>query len=172
MQYAFVVNDLDEAMASWSQIMGAGPFFVSREYLGNELTYRGQPSQTRVDYAFGQAGPVQVQLIAQSDPGPSLYRDMYPPGEAGFHHVGVLIPAEQMPAEVDRMQAAGYPVVASLFTSVPVAYFDCRDRIGCFVELYGTNQRTLDFFQLIADTHRDWDGTGPSVIDRGRGSSR
>ena len=68
-QHAFVVADLDDAIRHWIEVMGTGPFFVSKNHVGRDLTYRGEPNQTPVHYAFGQSGPTQVQLIAQDDPG-------------------------------------------------------------------------------------------------------
>ncbi len=158
MQYAFVVDDLDEGMRHWTRAMGAGPFFVIRDFLGNELTYRGAPSSTRVNYAFGQCGPVQIQLISQDDPGPSIYRDMYAPGEGGLHHVCALVPLEDWDAQLDRFTEAGYECASSLTTTVPAVYFDCREDLGHFVELYGRTERTEGFFAMVAATHENWDG--------------
>jgi hypothetical protein len=59
-QHAYVVEDLDESIRHWIEVLGAGPFFVSRNHVGRELTYRGAPSQTLVHYAFGQSGNTQV----------------------------------------------------------------------------------------------------------------
>lgn len=115
-QHAYVVRDLDESIRHWIELVGAGPFFVSRNHVGRELTYRGTPSQTLVHYAFGQSGDTQVQLIAQDDPGPSIYRDMYPVGEAGLHHIACLVPAVDMPREVARFEAAGFAVASSLIS--------------------------------------------------------
>ncbi len=165
-QHAFVVPDLDEGIRHWVEVMGAGPFFVMRDFLGRDLTYRGMPSTTRVHYAFGQCGPVQVQLIAQDDPGPSIYRDMYAPGEGGFHHVCSLIPLDEWDEQVARFTDAGHEIAASLTTTVPVVYVDCRAEVGCFVELYGHTERTESFFAMVRSAHAEWDGvTAPA---RGR----
>ena len=69
LQTAFVVADLDEGLEHWITVMGAGPFVVMRNFVGTDLTYRGEPSTTSVDYAFGQCGDVQVQLIAHPGAG-------------------------------------------------------------------------------------------------------
>ena len=37
--------------------------------------------------AFAQAGPMQIELIEQHTDGPSVYRDMFPAGTGGFHHL-------------------------------------------------------------------------------------
>jgi hypothetical protein len=169
LQYAYVVNDLDEGIRHWVEVMGAGPFFVMRDFLGKDLVYRGSPSTTRVDYAFGQCGPVQIQLIAQDDPGPSIYRDMYAPGEGGFHHVCALVPMEDWDGQVGRFSSAGYALASSLTTTVPAVYFDCRDDLGHFVELYGRTERTEGFFASVRRAHEEWDGVTDPI--RGRDGS-
>ena len=159
-QYAFVVPDLDEGVRHWTEVMGAGPFTVLRDYLGPELTYRGAASTTRVHYAFGQAGPVMIQLIAQDDPGPSIYRDMYPEGSGGFHHVCALVPTDEFDDQVRAFVDAGFPVAATLMTSAPVAYLDCRAAVGCFVELYGRSDRVTAFFDSVRRAHEESRGSG------------
>mgnify|MGYP003563828706 CR=1 FL=1 len=81
-QFAYVVDDLDEGIRHWVEVMGAGPFFVSRNHRGRDHTYRGTPDDAVFSYAFGQAGPAQVQLIQCMDDSPSVYRDMFGPGRA------------------------------------------------------------------------------------------
>ena len=165
-QYAYVVNDLDEGMRHWVEVLGAGPFFVMRDFLGNDLMYRGVPSETKVSYAFGQCGPAQIQLIAQDDPGSSIYRDMYPQGEGGFHHVCALVPMAHWDAQVGRFADAGYAVAATLTTTVPAVYFDCRNDLGHFVELYGSTERTEGFFASVRVAHESWDGVTDPVRAR------
>jgi Glyoxalase/Bleomycin resistance protein/Dioxygenase superfamily len=166
LQYAYVVADLDEGIRHWIETMGAGPFFVMRDFLGTDLTYRGHASSTRVDYAFGQCGPAQVQLIAQGDPGPSIYRDMYAAGEGGFHHVCALVPMADWDSQVARFADAGYEVASSLTTTVPAVYFDCRRDLGHFVELYGRTERTEGFFAMVREAHESWDGVTDPVRAR------
>ena len=69
-QYAYVVNDLDEAVRHWVEVMGAGPFFVSRHHVVREHTYRGSPDSAVFSYAFGQAVPAQVKPIQCMDHSP------------------------------------------------------------------------------------------------------
>ena len=165
-QYAYVVPDLLRGIRHWVEVMGAGPFFVMRDFLGADLTYRGAPSSTRVHYAFGQCGPTQIQLIAQDDPGPSIYRDMYAAGDGGFHHMCSLVPLDEWDAQVSRFVDAGYEVAATLTTTVPVVYLDCRSDLGCFVELYGRTERTESFFAMVRTAHESWDGVTDPVRAR------
>ena len=166
LQHAFVVPDLDEGIERWRRVLGAGPFVVIRDFEGRDLTYRGSPSTTRVDYAFGQSGDIQVQLIAQPEPGPSIYRDMYAPGEGGFHHVCALVPMDDWDRQVAAFTDAGYDMAASLTTSAPAVYFDCRADLGCFVEIYGRTERSSGFFANLRQMHETWDGVTDPIRAR------
>ena len=170
-QYAYVVNDLDIAIQHWVETMGAGPFFVSRNHRGRQHTYRGTLDDATFSYAFGQAGPAQVQLIQCMDDSPSVYRDMYPPGAEGFHHVACLVPAADMPDEVARFAAAGFEVASTLHSYVPVAYLDCRTALGFFVELHGLNDDVDEMFTEIRVAHEQWDGFTDPIRVRSKTSS-
>jgi hypothetical protein len=171
LQHAYVVNDIDSAMREWTETTGAGPFWLSRNHYGRQHTYRGQPWNEPLHYAFGGTGPTHVQLIQQDSSTPSIYRDMYGPGEEGFHHVAVLVPEAEHAAEVKRFQDAGLEVASTLWSYVDVAYLDCRDAIGCFVELHGANQTIYDLFDLFRRSHEEWDGVTDPVRVRSTSSS-
>lgn len=165
-QHAYVVPDLDEGIQNWVKNLGAGPFFVMRDFLGQDLRYRGIPSSTRVNYAFGQCGPTQIQLISQDEDAPSIYRDMFDQGRGGFHHVCALVPMTEWERQVKRFVDAGHEVAGSLVTSVPAVYFDCRDTIGFFVELYGRSERSEEFFSMVRSAHENWDGFSEPIRNR------
>lgn len=155
-QYAYVVNNIDQATRDWFEAVGAGPFFISRHHKSEDMTYRGQPFDPDLSYAFGQAGGAHIQLIQQHDDGPSVYRDMYDAGQTGFHHFALLVP--DFDAEKARFEAAGCAAVMTLTSASRVAYMDARARLGCFVELYEKNEAisgTFDNWQKIWD---EWDG--------------
>ena len=90
-QYAYFVEDLSVSATHWARTLDAGPFFVAAHHRGDTFSYRGTPVEADVSYAFGYAGESQIQLIEQHDDLPSIYRDMYAPGQFGFHHVAVQI---------------------------------------------------------------------------------
>ena len=165
-QHAYVVTDIDRAMTQWTEVTGAGPWWVSRNHYGRDYTYRGQPWHEPLHYAFAGSGDTHIQLIQQDSATPSIYRDMFAPGEEGFHHIAVLVPEAALPAEMTRFEAAGFPVVSTLHTYVDVAYVDCRAAIGCFVELHGANQAIYDLFDLFRRSHQEWDGVTDPVRER------
>ena len=170
-QHAYVVDDLDSAMQRWIETTGAGPFFVSRDHYGHRHTYRGQPWDEPLHYAFAGTGPTHVQLIQQDSDTASIYREMFGPGEEGFHHVAMLVPEDEHAAEVARFERAGFQVASTLWSYVDVAYIDCREAIGCFVELHGANQTIYDLFELFRTSHEEWDGVTDPIRVRATTSS-
>jgi hypothetical protein len=124
-QYAYFVDDVFAAAERWAAVNGAGPFFVTEHHKADRFTYRGTDVEADVTYGFGYCGDVQIQLIAQHDDAPSIYRDMYAPGEFGFHHVA------KYPADYDGERqrlldaassspASSTPTTSSPATSTPV----------------------------------------------------
>jgi hypothetical protein len=54
---------------------------------------------------------------------------------------------------------------------VPVAYFDCRDKLDCFVELHGFNDDIDELFRTIREAHENWDGVTDPIRTRSKSSS-
>ncbi len=61
-------------------------------------------SQVRAEFstALAQAGDLHIELVEQHCDSPSVYRDIFPKGEEGFHHVAVI--AEDFDAEIARYE--------------------------------------------------------------------
>lgn len=162
-QYAYYVNDIEAACAQWAELFGAGPFFMDKPFVPPSdqfiESYRGEPSEPHLSYAWGQCGPDHhIQLIEQHDDTPSIYRDMFAKGETGLHHIAICL--EDVPAEKERFAALGFPAITEIHVSgnLMVAYVDTRSVIGCFVELYTENPNSRRNFNLWKQAHEDWDG--------------
>jgi hypothetical protein len=163
-QYAWVVDDLDAACRRWTALFGAGPFFTMRHHrVAGYFRYRGGAEQCDVSYAFGYSGPVQIQLIQAHDDIPSIYSEMFKPGEQGFHHVAVF--SEDFAADKQQMLDQGLEVAVELWSGADVAYLDARPQIGCFVEIIAVTPAVRDFFAGWKRAHDDWDGTTTPIRD-------
>lgn len=161
-QFAYVVDDLEAAAARWAATVGAGPFFVTEHHRGDRFEYRGQPIEADVSYAFGYSGSAQIQLIQQHDDLPSIYRDMFPAGEYGFHHVASLVP--DYPSARQRLLDQGHALACELDANdIHACYFDTRATIGCFTELHSTTDRIVATFARWRAAHDEWDGQGSPV---------
>lgn len=164
-QYAYFVNDIDEACHKWNQMVGAGPFHVVRHHIAESFLYKHEPVEADVSYAFGQAGPAHIQFIAQHDDTPSIYRDMYKKGEHGFHHIGLLV--NDLEGEIQRFKQAGYEEACTLWGGDYVAYMDCRKDMGCYVELHGDAPIIREMFEGWKTQHDEWDGKTDLIREAG-----
>ena len=158
-QYAYFVEDLSVSAAHWARTLDAGPFFIAAHHRGDTFSYRGAPVEADVSYAFGYAGESQIQLIEQHDDLPSIYRDMYAPGQFGFHHVAVLV--RDYATERQRLLDQGFELACELHANdIDACYFDTRATIGCFTELHLHTERIVSTFARWKQANEQWDGTG------------
>ena len=157
-QNCWVVDDLDAAMANWLAL-GVGPFFTL-ETRYDDAIYRGEivPLECRVGLA--QAGPIQIELIQQTSPGPSAYRDVAPRGGTVFHHMCKI--TDDYAGDAAALRARGIILANELMSGdIPVCYADTRAEIGCMLELIPPAPLLLDLYALVAGSAKGWDGRDP-----------
>jgi hypothetical protein len=159
-QYAWVVNDLDAAAHRWVSGFGAGPFFTARHHKAEGYyRYRGNPKECDLSYAFGYCGEVQIQLIELHDDTPSIFHEMYPRGQEGFHHVAIL--GHDFPADRQHLLNQGLELANEMWSGADVCYFDARKQFNMFVEIHGTSPAVLALFKGWRDAHLGFDGERP-----------
>ena len=164
-QHAYLVGDLESSIHRWHELFGAGPFVVTEHHRTDSFTYRGTPQEADVSYAFGYLGDLMVQLVVQHDDTPSIYRDMYRPGEEGFHHVAVLV--HDFPAERERLLAMGFDAACELHADgVDASYFDTRSVNGCFTEIHGDPPHILGAFATWRRAHELMRPGDPPIVRR------
>jgi catechol 2,3-dioxygenase-like lactoylglutathione lyase family enzyme len=159
-QLAYVVNDIHEAADRWIKTFGVGPFYIlDRPDVGNPL-YRGRPQKVQFSAALAQAGDVHIELIEQHCDSPSCYRDLFPKGREGFHHVAVIV--EDYEKEVARYEAAGFPVASSgEFGPLKFCYVDTSRTMNCMVEVLQNLPFIHNYFVRIREAAERWDGRDP-----------
>jgi hypothetical protein len=168
-QNAYVVDDLDAAIARWHAVCGIGPFFVRRHLQLAEVRYRGRAARLDFSAAYVQAGPVMVELVQQHDAEPSAFRDMFGPGQQGFHHVAV-VPTDYQ-ALLAHYEAQGCAVAMELRTSSGrgAAYVDTRNLVGHMTEVYLPTEGLAAVYQEVAMAAARWDGRQLVIeVDAGR----
>ena len=161
MQLCWVVPDIRAAMASWTNIAGVGPFFLFNEVKYDNPHYRGRPT-TCVDItaAIAQAGEFQIELVCQNEERPSVFRDIVPAGQTGFHHTALY--CKDYDAEVSAYTRAGAQVVFSgLMMGFRVCWVDASATLGCMVELIEASEVADTVFAKIRAPAENWDGRDP-----------
>ena len=169
-QQAYVVADLEAAAGAWSRLLGAGPFAIRAHHRAQRFAYRGTAQEADVSYAFGYLGDMMIQLIEQHDDTPSIYRDMYPAGAEGFHHVATLV--HDFPAARQHFLDQRFELACELWTGgVDAAYFDTRSVTGGFTEIHGDPPYILETFDAWRRAHAAHRPGDPPILERRVGSS-
>lgn len=160
-QAAYVVDDLDEAMDRWRRAMKVGPFFVMRDCAPENVRYRGRPSTDLLaDFAFCQAGGLQIELIQPRSSGADVYRDTVPVGVDAYHHHAYFAP--DLDAETARFADMGVEVaMEGTFGALRFAYFDTYHLLGFMTEVLQPDPDIEAMFTMIAEASIDWDGSDP-----------
>jgi len=156
-QLAYVVDDLDAAIARWVALVHAGPFFRIDNARIEDMRYRGRPADSALSLAVGNSGAIQIELIQPLDGAPSVYREL----PRGVHHLALL--ARDFEAESARLEHLGHPLAWSL--TLPgicrVRYHDTLASFGHFLELWERTDRMCSLLEMIEGAARDWDGRDP-----------
>lgn len=156
-QIAYVVDDLDAAIATWVEIAHVGPFFRIDDVTIEDMRYRGAPAHAALSIAIGNSGGIQIELIQQRDGAPSVYREL----PRGVHHLALL--ARDFDMESARLERLGHPLAWSL--TLPgicrVNYHDTVRSFGHFLELWESTEAMRGFLEMVEAAAHDWDGRDP-----------
>jgi hypothetical protein len=159
-QAAFIVNDLEEAVRRWVRTARVGPFYIVPHAKVERVLYRGVPAVLDFSAALAQAGPLQIELIEQHSAAPSAYRDVYPKGSEGFHHVCMM--THDFDSELARHAAEGSPTATQgAFGDMRFAYVDTRSQLGHMTESIEDRASIKEMFKMIADASVGWNGENP-----------
>ncbi len=161
MQLAFVPADFDAALDFWVRVMGAGPFFALDHVKLIDLKHRGEPSDVDFSMALGYWGDMQIELIRQHNDAPSIYKAWRDEGHEGLQHVCILV--DDMAHAREVCAAAGAVVAQEGFVAGggEVIYVDTGGGPGTMVEILKPGPGSRDFFAMIRDAARGWDGSEP-----------
>lgn len=158
-QNAYVVNDIEEACHRLHKIYGIGPFLGNQKTALAGVMHRGEPApDIEITGVFVQSGDLNIELVQQHSSGPSAFRDMFPKGKQGFHHVAVF--CDDYEAERDAFVAAGYPIASEFDSRVgcKICYVDTTATLGHMVELYPENEVIRAMYAQTRAAADTWDG--------------
>ena len=160
-QIAYHVPDPVAAAERLARQFGWGPFFLMEHIPLERSLYRGQPANFDHSSAYGQAGTLMVELIAQHNDDPSVLRDMYAPGATGVHHVAFFVP--DLRAALCDYCDRGFEVAldARTRTGIDFAMVDLRATLGHMIELYEPVDDLQRFYAHVRSCAERWDGDRP-----------
>jgi hypothetical protein len=161
MQAAYVVEDIQQAMAHWTRVLRVGPFFHFQHFPILEVMHRGNPAPVDIDVALAFSGSMCFELIQQHDRSPSVFREQVDSRGYGFHHWGVA--TRTFDADLARAERDRTPLVASCVVAIGArtAYLDSIVTLGALVELMEMTPEVEGLFGAMHAASVGWDGTDP-----------
>jgi len=156
----YVVEELEPAVEWAVRTLGAGPFFVVDRVPFDTCTFRGEAASYVHSSAFGQWGPIKVELTVVHSAEPAALRDLMRGAPPTVGHVGWL--ADDLEAETAALAAAGMPLFHT-GSSGPVAahWHDGRAVLGHHVEVLRRSPELEGFYERIRAAAEGWDGSDP-----------
>jgi hypothetical protein len=159
-QVAYLVPDVGRAARAWAARAGAGPFLVREHPPLSGRSAAGQPVVLEHASAYGQWGPVVLELVSLS-PGTSPALRVVLDGPPGLHHVAWF--TEDLRREQRRLTELGWPAVLTACTAggVPFAFHDARADLGHLVRVYEPVEQVLALHGRVRRVSLGWDGANP-----------
>ena len=159
-QIAYLVDDVEAAARRYAAALGAGPFLVRRNIVSRDVQHGDEGAYTHTA-AYGQWGPVMLELIEVTDVRPAPVAEAVLSLRTGIHHVANFV--DDLDAASAAHEAAGHPLLMNLRTSsgIPVHFHDARATLGHLVELYEPTEHLLAHYRRVAALAVGWDGTDP-----------
>jgi Glyoxalase/Bleomycin resistance protein/Dioxygenase superfamily len=156
----YVVEDLHTGAAAFASSFGAGPFFAMEHIVFDEVSYRGGPARYDHSSAFGQWGPILVELTQVHDAQPAGLREALVSPGGGTGHVAWL--ADSLEAETERLAGLGIiPFHAGRTGPASAVWFDGGPLLGHPIEVLQRRDELLGFYAMVKRSAEGWDGSEP-----------
>ena len=138
-QVAFVVADIEAAVATYSELLGMDPPEIrtpppreGRQYLGKPL-----PDSINLKVAMFELDNITLELIEPLG-GPSVWQDVLDEqGGTAFHHIAFEV--DDGAAAAEELASRGYESLHSQIRANGghMAYVDARQELGTLLEVLG-----------------------------------
>lgn len=160
-QIAYAVPDAVAAAEQWTRTTGAGPFFVAAHIPLVDVVVRGRPAEFDHTSAYGQWGPVMLELVQCHSAAPNVVVDVLGDRPSGLHHLACWV--DDLDEATAHLAERGHPLAMSARTTggTEFRFIDTIRQFGHLVELYVATPQLRGFYAMVAAAAADWDGTDP-----------
>ena len=161
-QWGYLVKDLDQAMDSWINQLGIGPWWGYRN-VAAQAVVDGQSSDITMNVGLAYHQGMQIELIQQTNDANSPYSYFFRDSD----DAQVLQQIAYMVADVDeaiaQCQARGMHEVGRILPAPELAYVYMSSPAlqGIAIELMPHDQGFLDEYARCAAEAAEWDGSDP-----------
>jgi len=152
-QVAYAVDDLQEAVNSWSELSGIGPFFIKENIPLEKVRVDGVDSNFDHSSAYAQWGSLMVELICEHTEKLLLTatntRELKTPS---VHHCAVFV--DNFWEASKSLEGMGFKEILFAETSsgFPFAMHDTRKIFGHFIEIYEPNEELANFYRMVGES--------------------
>lgn len=159
-QVAFFCEDVRKAALAHHRSFGSGPYFVADNIPLASSMHRGEARHFDHSSAYGQWGDVMIEFVQQNNAGPSAMRDLYPEGSGrwGLHHVALFV--DDVDEAIASFAEQGFALAqrSVMMNGFVFAFVDTSPVFGHMTELYLPLPALTDFYRLVAEAARNWQG--------------
>jgi hypothetical protein len=156
----YVVAEIEPAVDWAVSTFTAGPFFVISHMQFEFCTFRGEPASYDHTSAFGQWGPIMIELTVVHGANPPELAEVIGGAAPKFGHVGML--SDDLNADSAMLEQAGMPLFHTGGAGPIAAHWhDGRPRLGHHVEILTRTPQIEGFYASIKAASEGWDGSEP-----------
>ena len=159
-QCAYTVEDIDEAMRCFTDLLNIGPWFLIGPFVPAKGFYRGAVTRMNISLAVAFAGETMIELIEQHDQEPSVYQEtLKARGAHGFHHWA--IGARDFDTTVAAYKSRGYREAFSDLSprGVRVVYLDISPDLPGMLEIIEMTADVEEQYRRMYQAAQEWDGS-------------
>ena len=160
MQLAYVPSDIDAAISYWTDTMGVGPFYEMSHLQLDEAKYRGNSIDIDMSVWIAYWGDIQIELVAQHNDVPSIYKTWRDEQRSGLHHVCVVVDDIQRARAVCRESGASLEQEIWI-QGTEAIYVDAGGGPGGLIEIIEMPAANLEFFEFMKAQAAEWNGDDP-----------
>lgn len=158
-QIAYTVDDLEEGMRRYSELLHIGPWFIVGPFVPAKGRYRGEVTTMSISLAVAFAGQVMIELIEQHDDKPSVYREtLEARGAHGFHHWAIGV--RDFDSAVAHYESQGFSEVFSDLSprGVRIVYVDTSAELPGMLEIIEMTDDVEEQYRKMYQAAQEWDG--------------
>jgi len=160
--HAYLVDDIAATVDRLAHEVGAGPFFLVENVPLEDVVSGDEPAEFAHHSAFGTWGGGAIELIQPLRIAPARLAEGFSMPRPGLHHVAYVIPADEVAALRRALDERGVSqLLSSRLGEVDSTLHDATASLGHLLEIHAETQVMRDFFAMVADAAREWDGTEP-----------
>jgi hypothetical protein len=162
-QTAYLVTDMQEAMARWSQVLEVPLFYFLPDVPCIDMTYRGKPVDFKLCTAIGYSGDLQIELLLMDHAMVSWYPEFYRNGDGRLHHYQVRV--ADIDAVLKERAWQEKVLLRAKATGMEICFVDADLPDGSLLEIVSAADATVAFMEGFKQLSKEWKDS-PRVINR------